>query len=86
VPVPCPTPAARHRRTALTSRACRSGKRASYLPDLPRRADDEEHEADPERSDAARAYTGNVRRALALLDDAVNLAGTREGLPEKRSS
>jgi hypothetical protein len=46
-----------------------------YLPDLPRRADDEEYEADPERSDAARAHTGNVRRALALLDDAINLVG-----------
>jgi hypothetical protein len=46
-----------------------------YLPDLPRRADDEEYEADPELSDAARAHSGNVRRALALLDDAINLVG-----------
>jgi hypothetical protein len=46
-----------------------------YLPDLPRRADDEECEADPELSDAARAHSGNVRRALKLLDDAINLVG-----------
>jgi hypothetical protein len=46
-----------------------------YLPDLPRRADDEEYEADPELSDAARAHTGNVRRALSNLDDAMNLVG-----------
>jgi len=46
-----------------------------YLPDLPRRADDEEYEADPELSDVARAHTGNVRRALELLDDAINLVG-----------
>ena len=46
-----------------------------YLPDLPRRADDEEYQADPELSDAARAHTGNVRRALKLLDDAINLVG-----------
>jgi hypothetical protein len=48
-------------------------EREHYLPDLPRRADDEEYEADPELSDAARAHTGNVRRALGLLDDAINL-------------
>jgi len=46
-----------------------------YLPDLPRRADDEEYQADPELSDAAGAHTGNVRRALKLLDDAINLVG-----------
>jgi hypothetical protein len=46
-----------------------------YLPDLPRRADDEEYEADPELSDTARAHSGNVRRALAHLDDAMNLVG-----------
>jgi hypothetical protein len=46
-----------------------------YLPDLPRRADDEEYQADPELSDAARAHTGNVRRALKHLDDAINLVG-----------
>jgi hypothetical protein len=46
-----------------------------YLPDLPRRADDEEYQADPELSDAARAHTGNVRRALKQLDDAINLVG-----------
>jgi hypothetical protein len=46
-----------------------------YLPDLPRRADDEEYQADPELSDAARAHTGNVRRALEHLDDAINLVG-----------
>jgi hypothetical protein len=40
-----------------------------YLPDLTRRADDEEYQADPELSDAAWAHTGNVRRALKLLDD-----------------
>jgi hypothetical protein len=34
-----------------------------YLPDLPRRADDEEYEADPELSDAVRTRTGNVRQA-----------------------
>jgi hypothetical protein len=44
-----------------------------YLSDLPRRADDEEYQADPELSDAARAHTGNVRRALELLDDAMAL-------------
>jgi len=44
-----------------------------YLPDLPRRADDEEYQAGPELSDAARAHTGNVRRALKHLDDAINL-------------
>ena len=32
-----------------------------YLPDLPRRADDEEYEADPELSDATRAHTMNLR-------------------------
>jgi hypothetical protein len=46
-----------------------------YLPDLPRRADDEEYEADPELSDAARAHTGNIHRVLALLDDAIILVG-----------
>ena len=46
-----------------------------YLHDLPRRADDEEYEADPELSDAARAHTGNVGRALKHLDDAINLVG-----------
>jgi hypothetical protein len=46
-----------------------------YLPDLPRRADDEEYQADPELSDADRAHTGNVRRALKHLDDAINLVG-----------
>jgi hypothetical protein len=46
-----------------------------YLPDLPRRADDEEYEANPELSDAARAHTGNVRRALSNLDEAMNLVG-----------
>jgi hypothetical protein len=46
-----------------------------YLPDLPRRTDDEEYQADPELSDAARAHTGNVRRALKHLDDAINLVG-----------
>jgi hypothetical protein len=46
-----------------------------YLPDLPRRADDEEYQADPELSDTARAHTGNVRRALTMLDDAINLVG-----------
>jgi hypothetical protein len=46
-----------------------------YLPDLPRRADDEEYQADPELSDAAGAHTGNVGRALGLLDDAINLVG-----------
>jgi hypothetical protein len=46
-----------------------------YLPDLPRRADDEEYQVDPELSDAARAHTGNVRRALEHLDDAINLVG-----------
>jgi hypothetical protein len=48
-------------------------EREHYLPDLPRRADDEEYQADPELSDAARAHTGNVRRALELLDDAMAL-------------
>jgi hypothetical protein len=43
-----------------------------YLPDLSRRADDEDYEADPEQSDAARAHTGNVRRALGLLGDFLN--------------
>jgi hypothetical protein len=46
-----------------------------YLPDLPRRADDEEYQADPGLSDAARAHAGNVRQALKLLDDAINLVG-----------
>ncbi|MEX2125331.1 MAG: hypothetical protein WD795_15670 [Woeseia sp.] len=46
-----------------------------YLPDLPRRADEKEYQADPGLSDAARAHAGNVRRALALLDDAINLVG-----------
>lgn len=50
-----------------------------YLPDLPRRADDEEYEADPELSDPARAHTGNVGRALGLLDDAINLVGVLAG-------
>ena len=46
-----------------------------YLPDLPRRTDDEAYPADSELSDVARAHTGNVRRALKLLDDATNLVG-----------
>ena len=46
-----------------------------YIPDLSRRADDEEYQADPELSDAARAHAGNVRRALKHLDDAINLVG-----------
>jgi hypothetical protein len=46
-----------------------------YIPDLPRRADDEEYQPDPELSDGARAHTGNVHRALELLDDAINLVG-----------
>ena len=44
-----------------------------HLPDPPRRADDEEYGANPELSDAARAHTGNVRRALSNLDEAMSL-------------
>jgi len=57
-----------------------------YLPDLPRRADDEEYQADPELSDAARAHTGNVRRTLGLLDDAMNLVGVLLDAAEHNNS
>jgi hypothetical protein len=50
-----------------------------YLPDLPRRVGDDEYQADPELSDAARAHTGNGRRALKHLDDAINLVGVPGG-------
>ena len=46
-----------------------------YFPDPPRRADDEEYQVEPELSDAARAHTGNVGRALKHLDDAMSLVG-----------
>ena len=52
------------------------GKRVNTASsDLPRRADDEEYQADPELSDAARAHTGNIGQALKHLDDAINLVG-----------
>jgi hypothetical protein len=57
-----------------------------YLPDLPRRADDEEYQPDPELSDAARAHSGNVRRALELLDDAINLVGVLPDAAEHDNS
>ncbi|MEX2496526.1 MAG: hypothetical protein WD448_10580 [Woeseia sp.] len=43
-----------------------------YIPDL---ESDKDYEADPALSHAVRAYTENIRLALALLDDAINLAG-----------
>jgi hypothetical protein len=54
-----------------------------YIPDLPRRADDEEYQPDPELSDGARAHTGNVHRALKLLDDAINLGRRQKRISRK---